>query len=249
MLAVNFKFSLILAILVAYASSLKFTPDRLLLPVIHNLQPNKVNAMDSNLSKILDCYSISLRHSGAMQAVETAASLKRKHVGVSSVSSSSDVSHLAHLGVDYISTRYPEESLVKAAVEENLPILTGVSSVEEAVKALQWGSTALKFYPSSAVPPRKIKAIINALKTTYGSQYIAKVPMIVAGGVTEADLSPYLSAGATGFAVGFNCEKSLEALQSNLEHFYRSAKIATWVTRDDLSQGTYIAEERNFLFL
>ena len=233
-----------------YACGLNFVPKRLFLPVLHNLESGQVNSVSRLLEEDVDCYSISLRHAGAMQAVEAANSMGRTHVGVSSASSLSDIRRASALGVDYISTRVCEKSLVKAALAESLPIMTGVSSIEEAVHALQWGSTALKFYPSSTVPPRKLKAIVKALHATYGSQYIAKVPMIVAGGVTEADLTHYLSAGATGFAVGFDCNKPLDMLRDNVKHFYRSAQMASWVTTGDLSRGAYIAEEeRNSLFL
>lgn len=257
-MSIFFRIAFVMAVLAACDAVIDQPTSSLFLPVLHNLMPHQVvpGVVLGIFPEDLGCWSISLRHAGAMEAVEAATQRStqastgmRRRVGVSSASSASEISHAASLGVDYISTKVCEKSLVKAALAVDLPIMTGVSSVEEAMQALQWGSTALKFYPSSAVPPRKLKAILKALRATYGSQYIAEIPVIVAGGVTEADLTPYLSAGATGFAVGFDCNEPLDSI-GKMRHFHKSAQMALCVTILDLTKGSYIAqEEKDVLFL
>ena len=88
-----------------------------------------------------------------------------------------------------------------------MPILCGVSTLDEAKKSLLWGAEALKFYPASGVKPKALADIINDLKKDGSLAESNVTDIIVAGGVSEADFGEYIAAGATNFAIGFDCKK------------------------------------------
>lgn len=88
-----------------------------------------------------------------------------------------------------------------------MPILCGVNSLDEARQALIWGAEALKIYPAPAVKPDALAVMINELKND-GTLLASNVTdIIVAGSVSQDDFSAYIAAGATNFAIGFDCQK------------------------------------------
>lgn len=98
-------------------------------------------------------------------------------------------------------------SLITQSHKLEMPILCGVLSVGEAKQALLWGAEALKFYPATSLKPIALKEIITKLQND-GSLLSSNVTdIIVAGGVLDIDYEAYLNAGATSFAVGFDCKK------------------------------------------
>lgn len=88
-----------------------------------------------------------------------------------------------------------------------MPILCGVSTLEEAKQSLLWGAEALKIYPASEIRPKALAEMINSLKNdgSLGASNVTDI--IVAGAVAEADFGEYIAAGATNFAIGFDCKK------------------------------------------
>ena len=88
----------------------------------------------------------------------------------------------------------------------DMPILCGVSTLDEARQALVWGAEALKFYPATAISPLALKDILGELRRdgAFLNGYVTDI--IVAGGVSETDFGPYIAAGATNFAMGFDCK-------------------------------------------
>lgn len=225
----------------------------LFVPVLHNLHSSTAINVLNMLPLDLKYCSISLRHAGAMQAVDTSLQWRRRAkakvaIGVSTVSSKRDISDAVSLGVDYISTMSYSSVLVREASRCNLPIMSGCIDIDSAMQALKDGATALKFYPASAVSSRQLKAILKALRATFGSQCIARLPVTVAGGITEADLPSYLSAGATGFAVGFDCEDP--ELERKLHSFHTRSKMAKLVMGPQRVAHGYVGQnEENELYL
>lgn len=103
---------------------------------------------------------------------------------------------------------YFADSLLHCATKLDLPVLCGVSSIQESLLALQGGASALKFYPASKVNPNELNRILEYLRNDAStSTILSNTPIIVAGGVREVDFDAYLKAGATGFALGFDCQK------------------------------------------
>ena len=88
-----------------------------------------------------------------------------------------------------------------------MSVLCGVSSIIEAKQALLWGAEALKFYPATSIKPKELKDVISELKSDGSLAFSNVTDIIVAGGVLDVDYEAYMSAGATNFAVGFDCKK------------------------------------------
>lgn len=89
-----------------------------------------------------------------------------------------------------------------------MPILCGVSTLEEAKQSLLWGAEALKFYPASNIKPKALADIVNGLVNDGLLAASSITDIIVAGSVSEADFGEYIAAGATNFAIGFDCKKT-----------------------------------------
>ena len=110
-------------------------------------------------------------------------------------------------GALFISTMFNSKALITESKKLDMPILCGVSSLDEARQAMVWGAEALKIYPATAVKPDALEAMIYELKND-GTLIMNNVTdIIVAGGVSQEDFGAYLAAGATNFAIGFDCEK------------------------------------------
>jgi 2-keto-3-deoxy-6-phosphogluconate aldolase len=110
-------------------------------------------------------------------------------------------------GALFVSTMFNSKSLIDQTKKCDMPILCGVSTLEEAKQSLLWGAEALKFYPASDVKPKALANIINCLKIDGSLAESNVTDIIVAGGVSEADFGEYVAAGATNFAIGFDCKK------------------------------------------
>ena len=102
---------------------------------------------------------------------------------------------------------FNSKALITESKKLDMPILCGVSSLDEARQALICGAEALKIYPAPAVRPDALAAMINDLKNDGTLQASNVTDIIVAGSVSQDDFGAYLVAGATNFAIGFDCQK------------------------------------------
>ena len=140
----------------------------------------------------------------------------------------SQISEAESNGALFVSTMFNSRALINQSKQKDMPILSGVSSLIEARQALSWGAEALKFYTATEFRPAMLREIINELKYD-GSLAAANVTdLIVAGGVLEIDYQAYLEAGATNFAIGFDCKKmapsQIKAKLKELNKLYLSLK-------------------------
>lgn len=188
------------------------------IPVLHNLQPTFVSVVAEVLieSKISAC-SVSMRHPSAMSSLRTICSTYSKDflVGCSTIVNYSQVIEALSYGSHFISTTHFSPQLVEASNFFGMPMLCGVSDAKDVENALPYNISALKFYPSTAIPPMLIKDILNSdpFKGT-----LRKPTIFAAGGVQLEDIATYVSAGVDGFAMGFDCSnqdrnKLMEYLQ------------------------------------
>ena len=190
-----------------------------LLPVLHNLDPGvaarTVSLLGAHMNDVIPACSVSLRHASAMDALKESVRIRAENeyglshdriaVGISTAMSEMQVLDAIHSGAKYISTMYHVKSLLDIARTCGTPMLSGVSSLEGAYEAIEDGTDALKIFPSSKVAPNELWNLLDSLRLTYGTSFMDSIPIIVAGGVKEESISEYISAGATGFAVGYDC--------------------------------------------
>jgi 2-keto-3-deoxy-6-phosphogluconate aldolase len=109
-----------------------------------------------------------------------------------------------------------------------MPILCGVLTFKEAKQALLSNANALKFYPATAMNPKLLAKIIDQLKDEGLVSSNKMIDIIVAGGVLNTDFEAYMRAGATGFAIGFDCRKvtpnQIQIKLKDLNEHYKSLK-------------------------
>ena len=102
---------------------------------------------------------------------------------------------------------FNSRTLIEQSHTVEMSILCGVSSYSEAKQALLWGAEALKFYPGTIIKPKDLKNILTELKSDGLLLSSNVTDIIVAGGVLDTDYEAYIKAGATNFAMGFDCKK------------------------------------------
>jgi 2-keto-3-deoxy-6-phosphogluconate aldolase len=106
--------------------------------------------------------------------------------------------------VSFVSTMFTAVPLIQAAQGCGLPIMCGVTTFDDAARALSSSANALKFYPSRAIPPSTLSHILRTLRDRWGEERVDKTPIIVSGGVKEEQMMEYMMSGACGFAIGID---------------------------------------------
>lgn len=100
----------------------------------------------------------------------------------------------AHLaGAAYIITPAFDEDLIKAALQQGLPIFPGVFSPAEVMRALRLGLKQLKLFPAGDLGP------------SYAASLRGPFPdaeFIGVGGISQDNLAAFWKAGCRRFAVG-----------------------------------------------
>lgn len=85
-------------------------------------------------------------------------------------------------------------AVVREAVRLGLVCLPGIMTASEAFAALEAGATGLKIFPAEMITPAVVKALRAVLP--------AQAAVLPVGGITPANMAPYLAAGANGFGIG-----------------------------------------------
>ncbi|GAN79157.1 2-dehydro-3-deoxy-6-phosphogalactonate aldolase [Acidocella aminolytica] len=120
-------------------------------------------------------------------------------IGAGTVLSAESVRDVAQAGGRLIVAPNVDESVLTAAVVQKLVSMPGVFTPTEALQALRWGASALKFFPAVTLGPAGIGAIRTILPpdTSIGA----------VGGVAEADFPAYWRAGVRLFGLGSSLYK------------------------------------------
>ena len=115
-------------------------------------------------------------------------------VGAGTVLSLDDVARLVDAGGDLMVSPNVDIEVVAAAKARHLVALPGVATPSEAFAALKAGADGLKAFPAEALPPAVVKA--------WRAVVPKRVPLLPVGGITPANMAPYVAAGASGFGLG-----------------------------------------------
>jgi len=115
-------------------------------------------------------------------------------IGAGTVLTVDDVRKVHAAGGQLIVSPNFNPAVVREAVRLGLVCLPGVMTASEAFGALESGATGLKIFPAEMITPVVVKALRAVLPA-------ATVVMPV-GGITTANMSTYLAAGASGFGIG-----------------------------------------------
>ena len=117
-------------------------------------------------------------------------------------------------GASFLVSPHIEENLAKAMTDSGLPVMMGAHTPSEVMKGWNLKSDVIKLFPGSLGGPGYMKALKGPFP---------EIPMMPTGGVSEANLGDWFSAGA--FAVGAGsklCPKEL-AVQGEFQKIKESA--------------------------
>lgn len=88
--------------------------------------------------------------------------------------------------------------VVRLCNRYQIPVIQGVSTVNEAVSALELGTDILKFFPGDGFNPRVIKSILGPLPFA---------PFMPTGGISLENVGDWIKAGCVSVGVGGSLTK------------------------------------------
>ena len=139
-------------------------------------------------------------------------------VGAGTVLSTQQVAEVKMAGGEIIVMPHSDVKVIAAAKQAAMACAPGVATLTEAFAALAASADALKMFPAEQLGPNVVKA--------WRAVVAGEVALIPVGGITPANMAPFVAAGASGFGLGSALYKpGLSATQvgQNADEF-----IAAW---------------------
>jgi 2-dehydro-3-deoxyphosphogluconate aldolase/(4S)-4-hydroxy-2-oxoglutarate aldolase len=150
---------------------------------------------DTLLSAGLTTLEISLTTPFALEAVTT---LVREVgddaiVGAGTVLDEVSARLAIEAGARFLLAPNVDEGVLRAGHRYGVPVLTGVATPGEAVRALELGADALAVYPAAALTPAWVAEVRAVLP---------QAPLVPVGGITLAAAPEWIAAGAVAVGLG-----------------------------------------------
>lgn len=142
----------------------------------------------------------------------------RAIIGAGTVMTAAEVGAVHAAGGRLVVSPHCDPSVIGEAKRRGMACVPGVATPTEAFAALKAGADALKAFPAEALPPAVIKAWLAVLPK--------QTRVLPVGGIVEASLGPYRSAGARGFGLGSSLYKPGD--QADAVDIRARAFIAAW---------------------
>jgi len=114
-------------------------------------------------------------------------------VGAGTVLTVEDCINAINAGAQFIVAPVLNEQVVTYAVEQGIPVIPGVYSPSEMMRAYELGATAVKLFPAASVGPGFVKDVQGPL---------GHIPIMVTGGIDLANAYSYIEAGAIAVGAG-----------------------------------------------
>jgi 2-dehydro-3-deoxyphosphogalactonate aldolase len=89
---------------------------------------------------------------------------------------------------------HSDVKVIAAAKQAAMACAAGVATLTEAFAALAAGADVLKMFPAEQLSPNVVKA--------WRAVIPGEVALIPVGGITPANMAPFVAAGASGFGLG-----------------------------------------------
>jgi 2-dehydro-3-deoxyphosphogluconate aldolase / (4S)-4-hydroxy-2-oxoglutarate aldolase len=128
-------------------------------------------------------------------------------IGTGTVLTMSDALNAIACGAEYMFTPHLDLSLIDAAITAEIAIIPGALTPTEIITAWQAGATAVKVFPIQSVGG------VSYLQVLQGP--IAHIPLIPTGGVTVANATDFLTAGAVAVGLAGSLFPPAEIAQGN----------------------------------
>lgn len=124
---------------------------------------------------------------------------KGAYVGAGTVLSAENVDRLHDAGGNLLVTPNVDGEVLTRAAHHGMVTMPGVFSPTEALAAIKFGASALKFFPASVIGPAGISAIKAILP--------ADCVVGAVGGVSEKNFTDYMNVGVCTFGLGSSLYK------------------------------------------
>ena len=141
--------------------------------------------MDALLAGGISVIEIGLRTESALDAIKQAVGAQKMVVAAGTVRTSNQVHQVQDAGVAFGISPSSSESMMDTALNVGLPFIPAIATLTEAQVALDRGFIDLKTYPTDLLGGEKFLRSVGAV--------MSEVRLIPAGGVSEQNLSSYLS--------------------------------------------------------
>lgn len=115
------------------------------------------------------------------------------NIGAGTVCSMQDLEKAIQANTQFIVTPIINEEVIKACVNEKIPIFPGAYTPSEIYRAWELGAAMIKLFPAGDLKPGYIKEVLGPLNF---------VKLMPTGGVTIENFTNYLAQGATGVGIG-----------------------------------------------
>ena len=115
------------------------------------------------------------------------------NIGAGTVCTMADLEQALTAGAQFIVTPILDESVIRACVKRDVPIMPGAFTPSEIYKAWSLGASLVKVFPATSLGP----TYISDLKAPLG-----QIKLLPTGGITLDNMTDFLKAGADGVGVG-----------------------------------------------
>lgn len=133
----------------------------------------------------LPVLEVTLRTPAALDAIAAMARVEGAEIGAGTVLTAEDAARAARAGARFAFSPGLTDALSQGCRDAGLPLVPGVASASEAMRAAELGHEVLKFFPASAAGgPAFLRALAAPLP------HLAFCPT---GGITEAGAAEWLS--------------------------------------------------------
>ncbi|RNB82912.1 bifunctional 4-hydroxy-2-oxoglutarate aldolase/2-dehydro-3-deoxy-phosphogluconate aldolase [Brevibacillus panacihumi] len=117
----------------------------------------------------------------------------RALVGAGTVLDVADCRRAIEAGAQFIVAPVLEEAVVRYAADQGIPVIPGVFTPSEMLRAVNLGAAMIKLFPASVLGPSFIKDVKGPL---------SHIPIMCTGGITLDTAKAYLDAGANAVGAG-----------------------------------------------
>lgn len=118
-------------------------------------------------------------------------------------------------GASFLLTPALSESVIKVANRYNVPVIPGVFTPTEILKAYELGAKVVKIFPVGTLGPKYIKELKGPF---------SHIDMVPVGGVTVDTISDFLKAGSFAFGIGSSMVNDKLVVANDYEEIERRAK-------------------------
>ena len=134
----------------------------------------------------LNVLEVTLRTDYGMQAIrELKSAIPAAIIGAGTVTTPAQFESAIEAGADFVVSPGYTRELLKFASESNIPTIPGVSTISEAMLAMEFGFDRLKLFPA------EVLGGVDFLKAVNGP--FPKIKFCATGGITLDNASEYLS--------------------------------------------------------